>query len=249
MKAIGNSEGNIANVHFLREAVTGGMSPSQALEHDGYVITSSVLSTTDVLAAEKHVQDVLISSAGTRNLLEYEWCRALVQPLRRAAQLHAILPASSVAVQCTLFDKTPERNWLVPLHQDLSIPVLESIEHPELRAWTIKERQHFVQPPCEILERLTAVRVHLDDCGAENGLMRLVPRSHRHGRLSSVAAQRLRDALGEVPCFVKRGGALVFKPLVLHASSKACSPRHRRVLHFLFGPPAIGYGLRWRHAI
>jgi Phytanoyl-CoA dioxygenase (PhyH) len=237
------------NVHFPRKAVIGAMSSSQALERDGYAITPAVLGETDVLAAEKHLQDAPSSSPGTRNLLEYEWCRALVEALRRGSDLHAMLPISSVAVQCTLFDKTPERNWLVPLHQDLSIPVLEPIEHPELRVWTIKEGQHFVQPPCEVLERLTAVRVHLDDCGVENGPLRLVPRSHRHGRLSSIAARRLRDALGEVPCFVKRGGALVFKPLVLHASSKASSPRHRRVLHFLFGPPAIGYELRWRLAI
>jgi ectoine hydroxylase-related dioxygenase (phytanoyl-CoA dioxygenase family) len=106
-----------------------------------------------------------------------------------------------------------------------------------------------VQPPDGVLQQLLAVRVHIDDCGVENGPLRVVPGSHVHGRIASSSVGRLRDAVGEVPCLVKRGGALLFKPLVLHASSKAVSPRHRRVLHFLFGPSAIGYGLRWQHAV
>ena len=57
------------------------------------------------------------------------------------------------------------------------------------------------------------------------------------------------DRVGEVACTVGRGGALILKPLLLHASSKASSPNHRRVLHFLFGPASIGYGLRWQHAV
>jgi len=35
------------------------------------------------------------------------------------------------------------------------------------------------------------------------------------------------------------------RPLLLHASSKAHTPRHRRVLHFVFGPPALPLGLHW----
>jgi hypothetical protein len=48
---------------------------------------------------------------------------------------------------------------------------------------------------------------------------------------------------------VGSGGVLLLRPLLLHASSKARSPCHRRVLHFLFGPEVVGYGLRWQHAV
>jgi hypothetical protein len=41
---------------------------------------------------------------------------------------------------------------------------------------------------------------------------------------------------------------LVMRPLVLHASSKATGTSKRRVLHILFGPPELPYGLEWAYA-
>jgi hypothetical protein len=43
----------------------------------------------------------------------------------------------------------------------------------------------------------------------------------------------------------KRGDALLMRPLVLHASSKSSGSSLRRVLHFVFGPQALPYGLAW----
>jgi len=39
------------------------------------------------------------------------------------------------------------------------------------------------------------------------------------------------------------------KPLILHASSKATSAARRRVLHFVYGPKVLPFGLQWKHAI
>jgi hypothetical protein len=39
------------------------------------------------------------------------------------------------------------------------------------------------------------------------------------------------------------------RPLILHASSKATGAGERRVLHFLFGPPTLPHGLKWRLAV
>jgi hypothetical protein len=50
---------------------------------------------------------------------------------------------------------------------------------------------------------------------------------------------------GEITVHSPRGGALVMRPLLLHASSKATSPTHRRVLHVLFGPTDLPLGLEW----
>jgi len=215
----------------------------RTVDENGYAIAPSVLGRAKTVSIERALEGVRIAGAGTRNLLELSWCRALVSDLRDALQLPGL------AVQCTLFDKTPARNWLVPLHQDLGIPVRERVDNSELGVWSEKEGRPFVRPPIELLEQLIAVRVHIDDCGEDNGPLRVVPGSHRHGRLGPEAARWFRDAVGEVSCPVGRGGALVFKPLLLHASSKSSSPRHRRVLHFLFGPASIGYGLRWQHAV
>jgi ectoine hydroxylase-related dioxygenase (phytanoyl-CoA dioxygenase family) len=107
----------------------------------------------------------------------------------------------------------------------------------------------FVQPPVSVLADLLAVRVHLDDCRANNGPLRVIPGSHRHGRLTSADARTHRSAAGEIACTARRGTALLMRPLLLHASSKATMDVPRRVLHFVFGPPVLPHGLQWHHAV
>jgi ectoine hydroxylase-related dioxygenase (phytanoyl-CoA dioxygenase family) len=164
---------------------------------------------------------------------------------RKHPQLAGALPAGHVAMQCTYFAKSVSRNWLVPVHQDLSIPVAERVDEPTLAGWSEKEGQLFVQAPREVLESLVAVRLHLDRCGEEDGPLQVVPGSHRDGVLSAEAAVQVRRAQGVVSCLAEQGDAVVMKPLLLHASSKATGTSQRRVLHFLFGPPSLPHGLQW----
>jgi len=186
---------------------------------------------------------------GSRNLLALARCQELAAALKVHAEVGPLLPRGAVAVQCTLFDKSADKNWLVALHQDLSIPVRERVLDPGCTGWSEKEGVTYVQPPVPVLESLVAVRAHLDDCGPESGPLRVVPRSHRHGRLSADAAKALREHHGEVECSASRGGAIVMRPLLLHSSSKARSRSRRRVLHFVFGPPDLPCGLRWHCAV
>ena len=152
-------------------------------------------------------------------------------------------------VQCTFFDKSADNNWLVALHQDLSIPIQERVAHPDCSGWSKKEGVLYVQPPVAVLESLVAVRAHLDDCGSANGPLRVVPGSHRHGRLSPEAARALREQRGAFECIARRGDVLAMRPLLLHSSSKAQAKAPRRVLHFLFGPGALPCGLKWHRAV
>jgi len=150
-----------------------------------------------------------------------------------------------VCAQCTLFDKNPDRNWLVTLHQDLSIPVRQRIDSDACSGWSTKDGMLFVQPPVEVLESLVAIRVHLDASTSENGPLRIVPGSHRHGRLDDAGEARARAAAAEAEVLVGRGGVIAMSPLVLHASSKSRGPAPRRVLHFVFGPRKLPFGLEW----
>ena len=185
-------------------------------------------------------------AAGQRELLDQPWCRELATWLRSLPSLRPFLPADHVAVQCTLFEKSPERNWLVPPHQDLAVPVAERVEHPGLSGWSVKGGRPFVLAPAELLAQMLAVRLHLDDATEADGGLRFVPRSHRYGVLDEAAALTWRDRLGEAPANARAGDALLMRPLVLHASSKAsAATSRRRVLHFVFGPPALPHGLRW----
>ena len=191
----------------------------------------------------------IASGAGSRRLLDEAWCAHLAGALRADARVRSLLPRNAVAVQCTLFDKSPDKNWLVALHQDLSIPVKFQVDSPDCSGWSEKEGQVYVQPPVSVLEQLVAVRIHLDDCPVESGALRVVPRSHLEGRLSRERAEALRALHDEAVVPIACGGALIMRPLLLHASSKATSGTPRRVLHFVFGPPKLPLGLEWQWAV
>ncbi|MFL6581587.1 MAG: phytanoyl-CoA dioxygenase family protein [Burkholderiales bacterium] len=221
----------------------------EAFEQNGYAIVPRLIQVREAAVAARALERVHLRSAGTRNLLRLPWCRALVQRINTRLTNSNTLSSSFVAVQCTLFDKNPERNWLVALHQDLSIPVKARVAHASLGAWSKKEDEHFVRAPAEILEKLFAVRIHIDDCGSDNGPLRVVPGSHLHGRIGDSGARDLRNALGEAQCLAASGDAVLIRPLILHASSKATTPSRRRVLHILCGPPSLPYGLAWKYAV
>ncbi|MEK6665906.1 MAG: phytanoyl-CoA dioxygenase family protein [candidate division NC10 bacterium] len=92
---------------------------------------------------------------------------------------------------------------------------------------------------------MLAVRVHLDECGIENGALRVIPGSHQAGRLGHERIGELRRAAKAVDCLVPRGGILVMRPLLLHASSPATAPAHRRVIHLEYAAADLPGGLEW----
>jgi len=222
---------------------------AQSFEREGYAVVEAAVSADDLVHVEAQLDALPLDRAGTRNLLNLSWCQRLVGALRECDPVASLLPRGAVAIQCTLFEKSHSRNWLVPLHQDVHIPVQERIEHRSLTGWSEKEGILYVLPPPEVLEALVAVRVHIHACTSANGPLRVVPGSHRHGRLSESSVAAARSESSEKVCLVVAGGALVMKPLLLHASSKATKPSLRRVLHFLFGPRDLPYGLRYAHAV
>ncbi len=220
------------------------MSVDSRLAEDGFAIVPAVLTEIDCISIEQQLSTLDIEGAGSRNLLTSAWCARLANQLRCSSELQTAL-AGSVAVQCTYFDKSPSQNWLVPIHQDLTIPVASRVVHPQLKGWSNKEGGLFVQPPPDVLDGLVAVRVHLDDNGRDNGPLRVVPGSHRAGRLPGSGHAALRQNAGEVECIVGRGGVVAMKPLLLHASSKSASSKPRRVLHYVYGPELLPHGLSW----
>jgi len=211
----------------------------------GYAVVPDVVGDEEIDEIARLVDDNVMAGAGTRRLINLPWCTALAERLAGDRRLAEVLPVDARPVQCTLFTKSTTNNWLVSLHQDLSIPVAERIESSEYHGWSEKEGELFVQPPASVLDGVVAVRLHLDDCDERNGALRVVPGSHRLGRLTAAEAMRTRDAHGEICVRVPRRGAMVMKPLLLHASSKASTNNMRRVLHFVFGPKEAPGALRW----
>jgi ectoine hydroxylase-related dioxygenase (phytanoyl-CoA dioxygenase family) len=214
-------------------------------EKAGFAVVPDILDEDEVCEISRQLEFLGTANAGTRRLLNEPWCRGLGQRLARDIRLSNLIPHDACAVQCTYFTKSSTHNWLVTLHQDLSIPVADRIDSEHCSGWSRKEGGLFVQPPSSFLEDILAVRIHLDDTNDESGALRIVPGSHALGRLTAEAIQRVRDELGEVTVPVLRGGAMVMRPLLLHASHKVCVDRPRRVLHFAYGPSNLPCGLRW----
>ena len=218
--------------------------PAALLDEAGYALLPALLQTGPLDEIARSLEPWLQDAVGSRNLLAHPQCRDMAAQLKTQLVEAGLLDGASIAVQCTLFDKTADRNWLVALHQDTSIPA--SVSPPDAAMpVAIKEGEPYVQPPVAVLESLLAVRVHLDDCGIDAGPLRVVPGSHRAGRLGDPEAQAMRESRGEVTCIAARGDALAMRPLLLHASSRARTPVRRRVLHFLFGPQRLPHGLVW----
>jgi hypothetical protein len=209
---------------------------------DGFEVLPGVL---DAAQCAKLIEQLPpISGAGSRSLLAQPWCAELAAQLLAFPALAHILPAGHIAVQCTLFEKSASINWLVPVHQDLNIPVRERTDSKDMRGWSLKEDGWYVQPPLAILEQMVAVRLHLDDCGVDDGPLYVVPGSHSQGVISPQNAAALR--VGERACLAQAGDVLAMKPLLLHRSSKSSGASRRRVLHFLFGPASMPQGIEWR---
>jgi ectoine hydroxylase-related dioxygenase (phytanoyl-CoA dioxygenase family) len=151
-------------------------------------------------------------------------------------------------VRAIYFDKSAEANWLVPWHQDLTIAVRDAAEVPGFGPWSTKDGIPHVQPPAELLERMLTVRLHLDDADATNGALRVLPGSHRFGRLPPERIKELRGEQPEFLCASRAGDALLMRPLLLHASSRSTSPRHRRILHIEYAAFDLPKELRWHEA-
>ena len=226
---------------------------AERLATDGYAVVPHAVdahSIDDLVHALAPLGDIARERGGVRDLLRtVPAVRALARsvPVRTVAE--AALGPGAFCVRAILFDKTPDANWKVIWHQDLTIAVAARADVPGYGPWSEKAGVVHVQPPAALLARLVAVRVHLDDCTESNGPVRVLPGSHRAGRLGASDIEAWRARVEEVVCLVPRGGILAFHSLLLHASSPATVPAHRRVVHLEFAADELPAGMAWRDRV
>lgn len=228
------------------------------LEREGFLVVPEVVDpveTSELIAAVSRIEvggaalDRGGSVYASRNLLaQAPRIRDLADspPIRDLVE--AVLGPAAFVVRGLLFDKTSEANWTVPWHQDLSIAVRARVDVPGFHAWTRKAGVDHVQAPAALLERMLTVRVHLDACGASDGPLRVIPGSHRGGRLGVEETRAWLARATPVACLVPSGGAVLMRPLILHASSPSERPTHRRVVHLEFAAESLPGGLDWFEA-
>ena len=69
--------------------------------------------------------------------------------------------------------------------------------------------------------------------------------SHARGILSSDQILQARTELPELPATGPAGSILLMRPLILHASSPASNPSHRRVIHIEYAGALLPEPLEW----
>ncbi len=156
-----------------------------------------------------------------------------------------ILGDEAKPVRMILFDKSPETNWTVPSHQELNIAVSGKIDDPEYGPWSNKENVPHVVPPREILERMVTLRFSIDACSLSQGPLRVLPETHRHGKVAEKDKQGFIDKYTPVDCVVDAGDLVCMHPLLLHSSRKSTGEGRRRVIHIEYSAAVLPDGLEW----
>jgi hypothetical protein len=234
------------------------MSLRTELEQAGFALLRGALGTgelaglLELLPAAANQNGVRNRGRGAyaaRNLL---WERPEIGATLACAGLDELaceaLGDDAFPINATYFDKTTDANWIVPPHQDLMMPVEREADEPGFTGFRTKLGVVYVEPPAEVLSGLVALRVHFDACPASNGALAVVAGSHRRGKLRDADIMAI-PAEQFTFCAASAGDILAMKPLLVHRSSPATEPSHRRVIHIVYAATEAGENVRWKRAL
>lgn len=232
------------------------MNHKQEIENSGFVIIEGAIERQAVAKLCEDLNGLEITSQavrqrngvifGIRNLLNLvPSVRTLIEtdPIQAFAKL--LVGEKAEVVRALFFDKSAAANWNVLWHQDLTIAVREKRVVGGFGPWSEKAGVAHVQPPTSVLENILALRIHLDDADERNGALRVIPGSHKRGRLDFKDIASLTGSKDAAVCRVAAGGIVAMRPLLLHSSPPGIDPHHRRVIHLEFSDRDLPGGLEW----
>lgn len=208
-------------------------STPESIEQHGFSILPTVFLHHEMEKLERHIEQSGLkrSKAGIRHALHDEQIRNLAADPRLLSFARSILGHEPIPFRATLFDKSPQANWLVVWHQDTALPIQERVDIHGWGPWSVKDGITYAHAPAIALRQILALRVHLDESNADNGPLRVLPGTHLKGVLTDDEIGQLAGTIRPLDCLVPQGGVLAMRPLIVHASSKARSQVPRRVVH------------------
>lgn len=232
----------------------------EAISQLGYAVIRAALSVEECNRLAADLESALAASRdeatslrrkngalyGARNLLDiFPASQTFWQKEPLVGLMTTVLGPGFGLVRGLFFDKSPESNWSLPWHQDLTIAVQgNSLRSNHFKNPTRKAGVPHVEAPREILEKMLTLRIHLDVVTPDNGPLRVLAGSH------------LRDAPPdkdkETTILAEAGDVLAMRPLLYHCSSSSNSITqfHRRVVHLEFaGCRDLPDGYAWRHYV
>jgi hypothetical protein len=212
---------------------------------DGAELYSAVISNRELTALSALVDTILIGRWGTRIFRHEALVRFIGSHSAVGCLAAALLGEAAQPVRAILFDKTPAANWAVGWHQDRTIAVRERRDVPGFGPWSVKAGVTHVEPPFELLAEMITLRVHVDECDAENGPLWIVPGSHRLGRVAAEQAASIVQNSDHAVCLAAAGDVWAYATPIIHASHRARMPRRRRVLQVDYAAASLPDGLGW----
>jgi ectoine hydroxylase-related dioxygenase (phytanoyl-CoA dioxygenase family) len=227
--------------------VGAGNTWNNQIEDAGFALIPGVLPQGEITSLLRGLDSLnnRRGRAGIRHILQNPRVKAIANDARVLGIAQAVLGESALPFRATLFDKSPDSNWLIAWHQDTALPLTEKRKTSGWGPWSVKEGINYAHAPASALEQVLALRLHLDDSTNENGPLRVLPGTHNLGVLSDAEVE-LRASRGRpIDCLMGEGGVLVMRPLLIHASSKSTSALPRRVLHIEYASNLwVGGGLQ-----
>lgn len=222
---------------------------------EGFALIPALVNETDVASMLVELEN---SGAAQNARRRHGTTFAIRNPLQHSAAAHAVAATGPLAglarmllgpaarpVRSIFFDKSPDANWKVTWHQDLSIAVRGRVETPGYGPWS--ERDGFVQvrPPREVLDHIVTLRLNLDACGEDDGPLLIAPRTHSAGVIPERDIDPVKLESTAIACTGNVGDVVAMKPLVIHSSRESRRPTHRRVLHVEYAAINLPDGLTW----
>ncbi|MEM7225929.1 MAG: phytanoyl-CoA dioxygenase family protein [Pseudomonadota bacterium] len=208
----------------------------------GFAVWPELIPAQQVAILARRLATVLGAGGGSRAIAPDH---PVVGELLANQLLADIIGPEIKPVRILIFDKTPRRNWAVAWHQDRTIAVAERRDDAAVGGWTVKNGVPHCEAPAGFLAKMLTMRWHLDPCGPAEGGLRVLPGSHRHGRLSREAIEALSAEIEPVELDLPAGSALLMRPLLVHGSSRCASASRRRVLHMELASQDPPPPLRW----
>jgi ectoine hydroxylase-related dioxygenase (phytanoyl-CoA dioxygenase family) len=209
------------------------MSMRQSIDHDGFAVVASVFSHDAMIGISREITESSAgrSRAGIRHGLRLAPVAKMAGDRVLIDLARSLLGATAFPFRATLFDKSATANWLVAWHQDTALPLCQRIECPGWGPWSVKAGIVYAHAPAPALSQVLALRLHLDDSTPGNGPLRVLPATHTLGVLSADRIHDLTNEISPMDCVCPKGGVVLMKPLLVHASSKSQIDAPRRVLH------------------
>jgi hypothetical protein len=108
-----------------------------SLEQQGFEVIPGILDGAAVSCLLRAVLGSKISRsrAGMRRAMDVEAVRKIARDPRILTSARRAVGQGAFPFRATLFDKSPDSNWLITWHQDTALPLRERREMPGWGPW------------------------------------------------------------------------------------------------------------------